>query len=186
MILRSLICLVTLVLVVETCPAQAPPPPSPEHEQMAREAGEWDAQMTTWFQPGADPQTFKAKETNTMFGAYWLVTKFECKDPEFPFTGRMQLGYDSAEKHYVGVWIDNMNPHASHMTGQFDKESNTLTMVSKGRDFSTGEKHTSTMVTEYVDEDTKVFTMYAGEPGADGKVADDAYKMMQIKYKRKK
>jgi len=173
-------------MLATVCPAQEPPAPLPQHKQMAREAGVWDAEMTTWFQPGAEPQTFEAKETNTMLGDYWLITEFKCEAPEFRFTGHMQLGYDSAEKHYVGVWIDSMNPHASNMTGNYDVESHTLTMVSKGRDFSTGAMQTSTMVTQYVDEDTKVFTMYAGEPGDDGKVAEDAYKMMQIKYKRRK
>lgn len=166
--------------------AQEYPMPQTEHQQMARDAGVWNAEMTMWTEPGAEPMTQPATETNTMLGPFWLLSEFKCESGEFPFTGHMQLGYDPTEKQYVGTWIDTMNPYLSKMTGSYNAKTQTLTMVSKGRDFMTGQMKSSTMVSKFIDEDTKTFTMYEGAPGDDGKPKEDAWKMMEIKYERRK
>lgn len=155
------------------------PEPAIPHQQLAREVGTWDAQMTMWTAPGAVPLTTEAVETNTMLGPFWLVSEFKCDSPELPFSGRMQLGYDPQKKTFVGTWVDTMSPYIGQMTGDYDIATRSLTMVSHGTDARTGEPSTATMTTRYVDENTKVFTMHEGDAGSAG------FKMMEIRYTRR-
>lgn len=173
--------LLTLLTVPSIVAAQALISASPEHIEMAREVGTWDAETKFWMTPNADPVTSKGVETNEMFGDFWLISKFKGDIGGAPFEGRMQLGYDPVEKKYVGTWIDTMTPYVSRMSGNYDVESHTLKLVSKARDPQSGEIKTSTMVSKYIDADTKEFTMYDGGPDE-----EDPVKMMQITYKRRK
>lgn len=154
---------------------------SPQHIEMAREVGTWDAETKFWMTPGGEPTTSKAVETNKMFGDFWLLSHFKGDIAGAPFEGRMQLGYDPVEKKYVGTWIDTMTPYVSRLSGDYDVKNHTLTLVAKARDPQSGEIKTSTLISKYVDSDTKEFTMHDGGPDA-----KDPFKMMQITYKRRK
>lgn len=169
-----------LLAVASTAVAQGPIAPTEEHEALRREAGVWKATMKMWAMPEqAEPMVMQAKETNTLLGPFWLLSEFEGQFAGNSFTGRAQLGYDPVAKEYVGTWIDTMTPYLATMKGQYDPESDSLTMISKGRDPATGEIATTTNVTKFIDENTKTFTMYQGD-AAD----QDAWKMMEIEYQR--
>ena len=96
-----------------------------------------------------------------------------------PFTGTELLGYDPEKQAYVSVWVDSMTPKISPLEGQYDPETKKLTMSgeSVGMD---GEVATMTNITEYIDENTMVFSM--NMPGPEGEMAP----MMTIHYTRKK
>lgn len=177
---------VLLIGLTSACLAQQPPTATEEHKLLAREVGVWDATMTMWMAPGTEPMTSAAVETNTMFGPFWLFSEFTCNSPAMPFKGRMQLGYDPVDKKYVGMWVDTMSPFPSASKGTYNAETHTLTLVSTACDIQTGEMKTSTMVSHFVDDDTKTFAIYSGSPGPDGKPAADAWKMMKIEYTRRK
>lgn len=164
--------------------AQAPPlmTPTNEHEQMAREAGVWNAESSLWVAPDAQPVRSKGVETVKMLGKMWLVSEFQGDMMGEPFEGRGQMTYDPLKKKYVGTWIDTMSPMMMTMSGDYDADTHTLTMMMDGIDASTGKPGTWKTVTRYESEDAKTFEMHAPVEGQDGKW----WKMMEIKYKRKK
>ena len=155
------------------------PQPSPEHEQMAREAGTWSADVKMWPAPGAEPMLSKATEKNTMLGKFWLVSEFQGDFGGMEFTGHGQFGYDPIAKKCVGTWIDSISPFMQKMEGNYDVKTHTLTMNTEGMDFTTGKVMRGKNITTYIDNDTKKFEMFA--PGPDGQ----EFKVMEIMYKRK-
>ena len=62
---------VALVAVIAsaTLQAQEPPKPTKEHEELKSEVGAWDAEVSMWMSPDAEPIKSKAVETNEMFEA---------------------------------------------------------------------------------------------------------------------
>ena len=169
-----------LVATVGTAIAQPPFQASEEHKQIASEVGTWNATLHIWMTPDQQqPLSSKGKEVNRLMGPFWLVSDFTGNVAGAEFSGRGQFGYDPVGKKYIGTWIDTMTPYMASMEGDYDAETKTLTMVSTARDPMTGEIATSTNVTKFVDENTKVFTMYRGGPDD-----EDRFKMMEIEYKR--
>lgn len=156
--------------------------PTKAHEEMSYEVGIWDAETTTWESPDAEPMTGKGVETNKLLGKMWLLSDFEGEFAGSKFQGHMQLGYDPLKKKYIGTWTDTISPFLSTLEGEYDEATNTLTMMTDGTSVMTGKPEKAKNVTRYIDDDTKVFEMYMPVEGQDGKW----WKMMEIKYKRRK
>ena len=152
-----------------------------QHQELNHEVGVWDAEVTMWMTPDAEPMKSKAVETNEMLGEMWLVSKFEGEFGGQKYSGRGQTGYNPIEEKFVGTWIDTMSPFMFSMEGEYDEDSHTLTMIGEGINFMTGEEHKSKMVTRYTGEDTKVFEMYMPSETEEGKW----WKHMEAKYTRR-
>ena len=162
--------------------AQLPVPPTEEHQTIAREAGVWKASLKVWMRADQkEPFTSEATETNTLLGPYWLLSEFKGNLGGIEFVGRGQFGYDPVAKKFVGTWIDSMTPFLATMEGQHDAEKDELTMIVTARDPETGKNNTTTNVTRFIDEDTKVFTIHQGVEGDENR-----WQMMEIEYKRVK
>ena len=181
---KCLLVAVAIVSIARPAWAQVPPllTPTKQHEEMAREAGVWDAESTMWMTPDAEPVASKGVETNRMLGKMWLTSEYEGDMAGQKFTGRMQLGYDPLKKKYVGTWIDSISPFMFTMEGDYDATTHTLTLMMNGTAGMTGKPETAKNITRYIDNDTKVFEMHMPVEGQDGKW----WKMMEIKYKRRK
>jgi hypothetical protein len=156
--------------------------PTREHEAMAYEVGTWDADVSMWMSPDAEPMKSKAVEKNEMLGKMWLMSQFEAEFDGEKFTGRSALGYDPIKKKYVGGWVDSMSPFMMRMEGDYEVGAHTLTMIGEGTDVMTGKPAKHKMVTEY-EEDKKTFTMYRQ---ADSEGEDEWQKTMEIKFTRRK
>jgi hypothetical protein len=178
--------LAAIVLVVLACPASAQNPalmmPGKEHQEMAREVGVWDGEMSLWESPDAQPVASKGVETITKLGEFWIVGEFVGDLMGMEFKGRSQTTYDPLKKQYFGTWIDSMSPVMMTLTGAYDEASHTLTMMMEGIDAMTGQPGKWKSITHYIDEDTKTFEMHAPVEGQEGQW----WKMMEIKYKRRK
>jgi hypothetical protein len=153
--------------------------PAAEHVIFKADVGTWDATMKVFAAEGAEPTVGKATETNEMIGDLWLVSRFESELFGSKFMGLGTWGYDPAEKKYVGTWIDNMSPYPQTIRGDYDAATKTLTALAEGRDPASGEKVTYRETARTVDENTRVFEMFA--PGKDGKY----WKMLDVEYKRR-
>ena len=162
--------------------AQEPPKPTKEHEELKTEVGSWDAEVSMWMSPDAEPMKSKAVETNEMFGEFWLVSKFEGDVGGMKFKGHGLLGYDPAKKKYVGTWTDTLSPYLMTMEGDYDEATRTSTMYATGTNWETGKPEKAKMVTVYENDDEKTFTMHMEKPDAE----DEWIKHMEIKYKRRK
>jgi hypothetical protein len=156
--------------------------PTKEHEAMAEDVGKWDADVSMWMSPDAEPMKSKAVETNEMMGKLWLISKFEGDFGGEKFEGASATGYDPVKKKFVGTWVDTMSPFPMSLEGEYDEGSKTLTMMGEGTDHMTGKPCKMKMVTKYAGDDKKTFTMY-GE-GKDG--GEKWQKTMVIEYTRRK
>jgi hypothetical protein len=182
---RTLVCTslgVALVLSAMSAIAAAEDytKPTKQHEGMAHEVGIWDADVTMWMDPEAEPQKSKAVETNEMLGKMWLMGKFDGEFMGEKFMGRSAMGYDPIKKKYVGGWVDSMSPFMFRMEGDYDEDSKTLTMMGESVDCMTGKPMKSKMVTTYEGDGKKTFEMY--RLGDDGELV----KTMEAKYTRRK
>jgi hypothetical protein len=156
--------------------------PTKDHEGLAHAVGQWDADITMWEKPGAEPMKSKGTEKCEMFGKFWLMSEFESDFGGQPFKGRSALGYDPVKKKIVGGWIDTMSPFMMKMEGDYDPETKTATVMGDSTDPMTGKPAKYKLVTKHEGPDAKTFTMYhLGDGGA-----EDWQKMMEIKYTRKK
>ncbi len=112
--------------------------PTKHHEAMAEDVGVWDAEVSVWMSPDAEPMKSKAVETNEMLGKMWLMSEFEGEFNGEKFTGASAVGYDPIKKKYMGGWVDSMSPFMMKMEGDYDEDSKTLTMIGEGIDFMSG------------------------------------------------
>lgn len=171
-----------VLLAASTAMAEDYTQPTEHHKEMARDAGVWDADVTMWMEPDAEPMKSKAVETNKMVGDMWLLSEFEGEFGGQKFSGRGAFGYDPIKKKYIGGWIDSMSPFMQKMSGEYDVDTHTLTMMGETVDVRTGKPITTKMVTRYKSHDEKVFEMHMPVEGEDG----EYYKSMEIKYTRRK
>src|SRR5690606_32206578 len=97
------------------------------------------------------------------------------------YEGHGTFGYDPNKKKYTGTWVDNMKPTIDTMEGTYDAKTHTMTYFSKTTDPATGKQSQMKNVAQYIDDNTRTFTMYSLAPGSE----DKYIKMMEIHYKRK-
>jgi uncharacterized protein DUF1579 len=164
----------------EAPPEMAAPKPGPHHAHLAKSAGTWDATVESFMAPDQAPQVSKGVEVNTLdSGGLWLVSDFKGTFMGQPFQGHGLMGYDTTKSRYTGVWADSMSTAMMASEGTCDGSGGRLTMTSQGPGMD-GKMTTWTMVSEFKDADTRVFSM--SFPGPDGK--DQL--AMRITFKRRK
>ena len=147
--------------------------PGPEHQELKKLAGTWDATVEMLSPPGGPAS--KGTETNTLIGdGLWVVSDFKAEMMQKPFQGHGVWGWDPAKKKYVGTWVDTMSTGLTLSEGTFDPATKTMTdtMEMPGPD---GKPMKVKSTTEWKDADTRVFTMFMGDTPS-----------MRITYKRKK
>ena len=148
----------------------------PEHAMLAKDVGIWDATVTDY---AANPPTVsKAVDTRRMVGSLWLVDDYVGEMGKVPFYGHGVSGFDQDKKKFVGVWVDSMLSSVMTSEGSYDPATKKTTCTAKM--MMMGKETNPTLVTEYKDADTQIFTM--SMPGGDGK----AMNAMKIEYKRRK
>ena len=153
------------------------PKPGPEHELLKKDVGTWDATVEMMMPPG--PPSKGTEVTALGPGGLWIITDFKSEMMGAPFQGHGVSGWDPARKKYVGTWVDSMSTSVMVTESTYDAASRSLTgwIDAPGPD---GQPMKLKAVTEYKDDDTRVFTMYM--KGPDGKEAPT----MRISYKRRK
>ena len=151
------------------------PTAGPEHDVLKHDVGEWDVEITNY--ASGSPEVSKGTESNRMLGDFWLITNFTGKMMGLEFKGHGSTGYDAKAKKYVGTWVDSLSPGMMHLTGEYDKESKTMTLVgmAPGMDGNPA-KHRLTTVYK---DGKRVMTMYITLQGG------EETKFMQLAYTKK-
>jgi hypothetical protein len=162
------------VLVAPAAVAQEPPKPGPEHAELKRAEGTWDATVKFGDKESKGTMTYKME-----LGGLWLVSDFKGDFMGTKFEGKGLDTYDPAKKKYVSVWADSMSTMPMIMEGTYDKDKKVLTMTGEGPG-PDGKMTKYKTVLEMKDNDTMLFSM--SSPGKDGKDQP----VMSITYKRKK
>jgi hypothetical protein len=179
-IVGSLAVVAALPLATAFAQMPAPAQPGPEHAILKKDVGTWDATVEMSGPPGTPAMVSKGTETvSVTLGGLWQVSEFKADLGGMAFEGRGTVGYDPAKKKYVGTWIDSMTAGLSLMEATYDPAKKAMTGWMEGPD-PAGKVMKMKEVTEWKDDDTRVFTMFTATP--DGKETPT----MKITYKRRK
>lgn len=155
--------------------------PGAMHQWMAKHAGTWEAEVSTWMDPSAPPSKAKATDMVTMtMNGLFQVGNFSSSMMGMPMTGQSTLGYNNATKMFVLSWIDNFSSGIISMTGTYDEKTKTLSLKGKQTDPISGKDTDIRQENKFIDDDTYTMTMYGA--GMDGK----EMKFMEGTFKRKK
>jgi hypothetical protein len=155
------------------------PKPTEQHKIFKKDVGTWDASIKVWHAPNTPAIESKGSEKNELLGdGFWLLSRFEGKIGDIPFSGAGTFGYDPVEKKYIGTWVDTMTPYMMTLKSDYDAAKKTMTGTGESRDPISGKIMKSKHITRLIDDDTKVFEIHMDGPN--GK----EYKMLEITYKR--
>jgi len=101
--------------------------PGPEHEQLAKLVGRWDASVTHWAKEGEAPQSITGKaEIAAQYDGRYFVEKFSGDMGGKKFEGTGITGYDRLAQEYVTIWYDNMSTAIIRMTGRSPDNGRTV------------------------------------------------------------
>lgn len=149
------------------------------HELLASHVGEWKSVTTFWMDPSAPPQTMEGTSKNEMImGGRYLKSTHSGIMTGMPFEGMSLEGYDNAKKEFTSVWVDNFGTGTSISTGQYDKETNSITYTGTVYEPMQGKDVTVKEVIKYIDKDHHTIEMFAEMNGQE-------VKTMQIEFTRK-
>jgi len=155
--------------------------PGAGHKKLDVLIGSWTTKNSMWMEPDKAPEvTEGTSEHRWTLGGRFLEQRYEGKFMGMPFSGIGYTGYDNYKKKYVSVWMDSFGTSMMNMTGSFDKSGKVLTSTGRIDDFTTGKVATVRETMTLVGNDEVLFEMWS--PSPEGK----EYKMMEIRYTRKK
>lgn len=154
--------------------------PGDAHKSLDALAGNWDAKVTMWEAPGAQPHTSTAtSETHWMLGNRYLQETVNGNFMGMPFQGVGITGYNNAKKQYFNTWFDNFGTGVMTSVGTMP-DAKTLAMKWTSTDPTSGNDIPGETKITIADADHH--TMESWTAGPDGK----PFKNMQIDYTRKK
>lgn len=164
-----------------SCMAQEKPDPNPiELEVLKASIGTWDAQIEVWPEgPDSPSVTFKGVETNRPYGEYWIASDFDSEVMGQTVKVHSIVGYDLDRKKLVGTVIDH-GPYAASMTGDYDRESNTVRWTTEAKGPNGNPMVQQTLMT-HKSADERVLVL-----SVPGKEKDEFIKFMQIQFVRRK
>jgi hypothetical protein len=141
--------------------------------------------------PAAPPtETHGTSEVKSVLGGRFVLqndkSKFPMPDMQtgemkmVPWEGMGLFGYDNYQKVYVGCWADDMGTQLLTMRGNMSQDGKTLTMYGEMDEPMLGIKgRLVRYVTEIINDDHHVFSVYDLHAG-------DNYKVVEVAYTRKK
>lgn len=155
--------------------------PGEGHKALAGMVGTWDAEVTSWMDPGQPPAKSKGTSENRMvLGGRWVESKFTSVMMGQPFEGLGYNGYDNYKKKYIGTWQDTMSTGVMTSEGTMDAAGKVMTSTSTMDNPLTGKSETTKMTTTIVSPDHHVFEMWGPDPSGKN------VKQMEIVYRRRK
>lgn len=138
----------------------------PEHESLKKFVGTWDATV----------MGMSGKATGALIlGGGFLEQKFEMDTPGGPFEGRMIVGYDTIDKEWVSIWIENTKPIFSISRGTEKDGVITFKTNDPGMTDESGKRVPGKMTLKWNDETSYTLEMFEGET-----------KTMDVVYKKAK
>jgi hypothetical protein len=181
MLIRSAFSTALVFGIMLFCIAQDKPKAKPiELEVLKASIGVWDAEIEVWPE-GSDSSSikFKGVETNRPYGEYWIASDFDSEYMGQTMKVHSIVGYDLDQAKMVGTIIDH-GPYAARMTGEYDKDSNTVHWTTEAKDPNGKPMVQKTLITQkHADERVLVLSV-------PGKQKSAFTKLMQIRFVRRK
>ncbi len=153
--------------------------PGAEHQQLAKMAGNWKLDVTTWQAPGAPPQksTGTAKYESLLGGRYLQQTVHGEMGGQ-PYDGIGIEGFDNVTKESWSVWFDSMSTGGMTSRGKCAVGAKTCTFTGHANDPLTGKPTKFREVVAHDSDDKLTFDMYGADP------TGKEFHMMRIVYTR--
>lgn len=152
--------------------------PGPQHERLARMAGDWEADMKIWMEPGAEPMTSTFTASRRMiFDGRFLEEDVVGEFMGQPFLGRSVIGYNNVTGKWWSTWLDNTTTGLMVGEGDWDEESDTSTFLFTSVDPVSGEEMQMKGVTRVLSADHEVHEMWEERDG-------ESFKSMEMIYRR--
>jgi hypothetical protein len=136
----TLVSAAALLFIASVAFAQGAPKPAPEMSQVKYFAGSWTCSGDAPASPFGPAH--KTKSTMTLksdLDGFWvdgMISEMKTASNTHPVRGMIHLGYDSAAKQNVMVWLDNFGSWATEMSPGWQGD----TMVWTGDQMLMGEK----------------------------------------------
>ncbi len=152
-----------------------------EHEKLKPFVGTFKAEVKMWMGPG-DPMISTGTMVNSMELGDRYVSHDYVGDPNpgpFPeFKGKGFFGYNTIDKRFEGLWIDNASTMMMTEQGQVDATGKVWEMVGQMTDPGSGQPMRKRSVTTVHDDNSHTMEMFF-------QVGDGPeMKNMEINYKR--
>jgi hypothetical protein len=152
--------------------------PGVQHEWMAKLAGEWTTEMKM-FDPAMGESGGKGTmKVEMVMGGRFQHSFYKGEFMGAPFEGSGLMGYDNVTKKYQSTWADNMSTMMMMSTGDYNKDTQELTMTSEFTDPTTMKKIASREVSKFIDNNRWTMSFFHTKEGKEEKV-------MEINYTRK-
>ena len=153
--------------------------PGKEHQELAKQAGDWIYESKFWMSPEQKEPTITkgTAKFESIFGGRYLSSQMDGSFTNMPFKGRGIDGFDNTRKVYVSVWIDNMGTGIMYMEGTEEDGK----LVYKGTSVNPVTKESEkykNIVTMIDDDHFKIEMFMVAEQGN--------FKIMEINYTRAK
>ena len=152
--------------------------PTPEHQWLSRNVGEWDVQCAYNTSPGDDPLEVEGHELTEMLGPFWVVGRFEADMLGTPIIGQAVTGYDPVKKLFVGTWKDSYTPFHYTFEGKLSEDENTLMLAGDNYDPMRRCMSTYRSCTEYLGDSVRILTLSVEVDGTE-------ISILKYRYKRK-
>ncbi len=153
--------------------------PGPEHQRLAKLAGKWKLQVSSWMAPGAPPQKSEADaEFKPILGGRYIQQEVKGNMMDQPFEGMGIEGFDNVTKERFGTWIDSMSTGEMTVRGKCAADAKKCTFKGKVSDAAAGKEVPVSETITMTDDDHFTFEMHG--PGPGGKT----FKMLEIAYSR--
>lgn len=152
--------------------------PGPEHQQMAKKAGDWTTK-TKFSMPGmpAEETTGTAK-ISMILGGRFLVEDSKGTMMGQPFEAHKLVGYNKATREYEGIWAYTMGTSLMNLTGTSEDGGKTVNYKASYAE-APGPKETLSITCKSIDDDH--FTVTLSDAGGQTGGAT-----METTYERKK
>lgn len=134
--------------------------PQKEHRWLDKFIGDWSFEAQARMAAGQPVETFRGKEHVRSLGGLWIVAEGEGEMPGGGIaTTLMSLGYDSANRRYIGTWIGSMMSYLWVYDGKLDAAERVLTLDAVGPSFGTDNKLAKYQdITEFKDDGLRIMT----------------------------
>lgn len=153
--------------------------PGPVHAEMAKMAGKWKLDVTSWMAPGAPPEkSTGTAEFKTILGGRFLQQEVKSEMGGMPFEGMGIEGYDNVSKERFGMWVDNMGTGGMVMKGKCGVGEKVCKFSGSYNDPMTGKAKRVREVLTMNNDNSFAFEMWG--PDEAGK----EFKVLQIVYTR--
>ena len=155
--------------------------PQKEHQWLEKLVGEWTFESECSMGPDQPSMKTTGTEVVRSLGGLWTLAEAEAgMQKGDSWKSIMTLGYDAANRRFVGTFIATMMTHMWLYNGSLDPAGRVLTLDTQGPNFTDGSLATYQDIIEVLSDDHR--TLSSQLRGDDGRW----HPFMKAHYRRKK